>query len=144
MKCECLCQQSILNAVLNACVCNVAGLLWIPPAVPFWYLFGHCTKPLQRWHFLSSTPAASTSCFSSTTQLKLLEILGPGEPPALGEVCVCYWNKLVRASLISGVLLVCLGFSVTQMLGALQHAKFVCFAVSVPLFWNAVWVYVCF
>lgn len=62
----------------------------------------------------------------------------------LGRCYVYYGNKLVRDSLISGVLFVCLGFSVTQVLGALQNAKFVCFAVSVPLFWNAVWVYVCF
>lgn len=71
-------------------------------------------------------------------------MLGPREPPALGEVYVRYWNKFLRDSLICGVLLVCLGFSVTQMLGALQNAKFVCFALSVPLFWNAVWVYVSF
>lgn len=58
--------------------------------------------------------------------------------------CVFAIGTSLLETLICGVLLVCLGFSVTQMLGALQNAKFVCFALSAPLFWNAVWVYVCF
>lgn len=81
-----------------------------------------------------------------------LEPSGPSEPPAAGEVYVCMWSIYQASqrlfSLISGVLFwfvrwCCFGlfvFAVTQGLCKLLTAKFVCFAVSIPLFWNAVWV----